>query len=93
MQRLEVKKPNEIHQKNFPWQYFVVVYETPNCDFFFFLVKNTVSEQKTKSNGNLLNLVLKSLFCAITPKQEINPLIFKPRCPCLRNLSLLYVSV
>lgn len=35
MQRLEVKKPNEIHQKNFPWQYFVVVYETPNCDFFF----------------------------------------------------------
>ena len=39
MQRLEVKKPNEIHQKNFPWQYFVVVYEKPNCDVFFFLVK------------------------------------------------------
>ena len=47
MQRLEVKKPNEIHQKNFPWQYF----------------ENTVSEQKTKSNGNLLILALKSILC------------------------------
>lgn len=59
MQRLEVKKPNEIHQKNFPWQYFVVVYEKPNCDvFFFFLVKIQSQSKKKKSNGNLLILVL-----------------------------------
>lgn len=49
MQRLKVKKPNEIHQKNFPWQYFVVVYEKPNCDvFFFFLVK--IQSQSKKRN-------------------------------------------
>ena len=48
MQRLEVKKPNEIHQKNFPWQYFVVVYEKPNCDVFFFLVK--IQSQSKKRN-------------------------------------------
>lgn len=64
MQRLGIKKSNEIHQKNFPRQYFVVVYEKPNCGVFFFLFsENTVSEQKTKSNGNLLILVLKSILC------------------------------
>ena len=48
MQRLGVKKPNEIHQNNFPRQYFVVVYETPNCDVFFFLVK--IQSQSKKRN-------------------------------------------
>lgn len=48
MQRLKVKKPNEIHQKNFPWQYFVVVYEKPNSDVFFFLVK--IQSQSKKRN-------------------------------------------
>lgn len=63
MQKLEVKKPNEIHQKNFPWQYFVVVYEKLNSDVFFFLVKIQSQSKKTKSNGNLLILVLKSILC------------------------------
>ena len=49
MQRLRIKKPNEIHQKNFPRQYFVVVYEKPNCGvFFFFLVK--IQSQSKKRN-------------------------------------------
>lgn len=34
--------------KNFPWQYFVVVYEKPNSDVFFFLVK--IQSQSKKRN-------------------------------------------
>ena len=63
MQRLEVKKPNEIHQKNFPWQYFVVVYEKPNCDVFFFLVKIQSQSKKRNRMETFLILVLKSILC------------------------------
>lgn len=37
--------------------------KNPIVMFFFLFSENTVSEQKTKSNGNLLILVLKSILC------------------------------